>query len=168
MELNSDQSTDAVEETKTVESLNDDTPETESVEKELTDEEKLVKLKEFRKNGSVTLDATYDVFKKVRNTFKNDTPWTGPNQAYLLSILMLNLEASLSTLDSKSTETQKVSVRNDAIEAMSVFIGSISGKNSHSAQNQLSMFLTLQNGIHQLQMIDSQISELEEKLKDSK
>jgi hypothetical protein len=167
MESNSNQQTETVEEGKnTAEETITETPDV--PEKELTDEERLTQLKEFRKNGSVTLDATYDVFKRIRNTFKNDTPWSGPNQAYLLSILMLNLEASLSTLDSKSTETQKVSVRNDAIEAMSVFIGSISGKNSHSAQTQLSMFLTLQNGIQQLQMVDSQISELEKKAKDSK
>jgi hypothetical protein len=167
MELNSNQQTETVEEKEnTAKETITETPDV--PEKELTDDERLTQLKEFRKNGSVTLDATYDVFKRIRNTFKNDTPWSGPNQAYLLSILMLTLEASLASLDSKSTESQKMSVRNDAIEAMSVFIGSMNGKNSHSAQSQLGMFLVLQNGIQQLQMIDSQISELENKLNNSK
>lgn len=127
---------------------------------ELTPEEELAQLKDFRKNGSITVHTKYDTFKKVRNTFKNDVPWKGPNQAYLLSILNLNLEASLSALDAKSSETQAVQLRNDSVEAISVFLGSIEGKNSHSASTNLPMFLVLQNAIHQLQAVDARIHQL--------
>ena len=56
----------------------------------------LDKLVDFRKKGSITVHAKYDTFKKIRNTFKNDVPWKGPNQAYLLSIL--NLTSSFNKL----------------------------------------------------------------------
>jgi len=154
------------EENQTVdENVNETTP-----EKDVTPEEQLSQLTEFRRSGSVTLEMTYDQFKKMRNTFKNDIPWKGPNQAYLLSILMLNLEQSMSTMDPKEVNAQKVSVRNDSIEAMSVFINSIEGKNSHSAQTSLGMFLSIQQAIAQLQSIDAQIKTLEEDIstKDTK
>lgn len=129
--------------------------------KEPTPEEKYKQLNEFRKNGNVTLDITYSAFKYIRNTFKNKIKWIGPNQAYLLCVLNMNMEQALSTMDTKSTEAQKVALRNDSIEAISVFINDISGDNYHSAQNNLSMFLQIQNAISQLQSIDKQISDLE-------
>lgn len=138
--------------------------ETTTPEKEVTPEEQLTQLTEFRRNGSVTLEMTYDQFKKMKNTFKNDIPWKGPNQAYLLSILMLNLEQSFSTMDPKEANAQKVSVRNDSVEAMSVFINAIEGKNSHSAQVSLGMFLNIQQAIAQLQSIDAQIKTLEDSM----
>lgn len=130
-------------------------------------EEKLKHLTEFRRSGSVTLEMTYDQFKKMKNVFKNDISWKGPNQAYLLSILMLNLEQLGSTLDPKEINVQKISVRNDSIEAMSVFINSIEGKNSHSAQVSLAMFLSIQQAIAQLQSIDAQIKSLEDNISSS-
>lgn len=150
------------EETQTVdETVN----ETDVPEKEVTPEEQLTQLIEFRRNGSVMLEMTYGQFKKMRNTFKNDIPWKGPNQAYLLSVLMLTLEQALSTMDPKEENAQKVSVRNDSVEAMSVFINSIEGKSSHSAQLSLGMFLTIQQAISQVQSIDAEIKSLEEQLK---
>jgi hypothetical protein len=47
---------------------------------------------------------------------------------------------------------------------MSVFLNSIEGKSSHSAQLSLGMFLTIQQGISQLQSIDTQIKQLEDQL----
>jgi len=141
---------------------NETAPEVE--EKEVSLEEQLKQLVDFRRNGNVTFEMTYDQFKRLRNVFKNDIPWKGPNQAYLLSVLMLNLEQTLSTLDPKDSEVKKISVRNDSVEAMSVFLNSIEGKSSHSAQLSLGMFLTIQQGISQLQSIDTQIKQLEEQL----
>ena len=144
----------------------ENSPEVESTseEKEVSPEEQLKQLVDFRRNGNVTFEMTYDQFKKLRNTFKNDIPWKGPNQAYLLSVLMLNLEQTLSTLDPKDNEVKKISVRNDSVEAMSVFLNSIEGKSSHSAQLSLGIFLTIQQGISQLQSIDTQIKQLEDQL----
>ena len=133
-------------------------------EKEVSLEEQLKQLLDFRRNGNVTFEMTYDQFKRLRNVFKNDIPWKGPNQAYLLSVLMLNLEQTLSTLDPKDNEVKKIGLRNDSVEAMSVFLNSIEGKSSHSAQLSLGMFLTIQQGIAQLQSIDAQIKQLEEQL----
>ena len=136
-------------------------------EKDVSDEEKLVQLKEFRKNGNVTLDTTYSSFKLIRNTFKNKVSWTGPNQAYLLCVLNMNMEQALAAMDTASTESQTVSLRNDSIEAMSVFINQISGDNYHSAQTNLGMFLQVQQAISQLQSIDKQIKELEAKIENN-
>ena len=66
--------------------------EAEASEVEVSDEDKLVQLKEFRKNGNVTLDVSYSSFKMMRNIFKNKVAWTGPNQAYLLCVLNMNME----------------------------------------------------------------------------
>ncbi len=140
----------------------------EDAPKEVSPEEQLTQLEQFRKNGSVTLEMTYSQFKKMRNTFKNDISWKGPNQAYLLSILMLNLEQALSSMDPKDEKEQKVALRNDSIEAMSVFLNSIEGKNSHSATLSLGMFLNIQQAISQLQSIDSQIKSLKDSLDSTK
>tara|TARA_R110002074_G_scaffold67007_2_gene158021 strand:- start:11653 stop:12204 length:552 start_codon:yes stop_codon:yes gene_type:complete len=138
--------------------------EAEVSEAEVSDEDKLVQLKEFRKNGNVTLDVSYSSFKMIRNTFKNKVAWTGPNQAYLLCVLNMNMEQALSSMDSKSPDSQKVAIRNDSVEAMSVFINDISGDNYHSAQNNLSMFLQIQQAIAQLQTADKQIESLVSKI----
>lgn len=140
----------------------------EDAPKEVSPEEQLTQLEQFRKNGSVTLEMTYSQFKKMRNTFKNDISWKGPNQAYLLSILMLNLEQALSSMDPKDEKEQKVALRNDSIEAMSVFLNSIEGKSSHSATLSLGMFLNIQQAISQLQSIDSQIKSLKDSLDSTK
>ena len=140
----------------------------EAPEKEVSPEEQLEQLKQFRKNGSVTLEMTHSQFKKMRNVFKNDISWKGPNQAYLLSILMLNLEQALSSMDPKEENEQRVALRNDSIEAMSVFVNSIEGKSSHSATLSLGMFLSIQQAISQLQSVDSQINSLENSLKSTK
>jgi hypothetical protein len=162
--LNSDNEELAKEEVSTItddeKQVSSDAP-----EEEITDEEKLKQLLEFRKNGNVSLDITYSSFKTIRNLFKNKISWKGPNQAYLLCVLMMNLEQALAGMDVKSTEPQKVALRNDSIEAISVFMNQIEGNNSMSAQNNLSMFLTIQQAIGQLQSIDNQITSLEEKLK---
>ena len=151
----------------TVEAKSEDQP---KEEKKLTPEETLEKLKDFRKNGSISLDISYSDFKKIRNTFKNDIPWEGPNQAYLLTILMLGLEAGLSTMDPKSSETQKVPLKNDSIESIAFFLNKVTGKNSHSAQNSLGMFFALQQAITQLKQIDKEIEDLspKEKTNDTK
>ena len=151
-------------ETNVIQEENSPEVEPTSEEKEVSPEEQLKQLTDFRRNGSVTFEMTYDQFKKLRNTFKNDIPWKGPNQAYLLSILMLNLEQTLASLDSKDVAVQKIGIRNDSVEAMSVFLNSIEGKNSHSAQASLGMFLSIQQGIAQLQSVDAQIKQLEEQL----
>ena len=44
----------------------------EAPEKEVSPEEQLEQLKQFRKNGSVTLEMTHSQFKKMRSVFKND------------------------------------------------------------------------------------------------
>jgi len=134
-------------------------------EKELTPEETLEKLKDFRKNGSISLEVNYSDFKKIRNTFKNDIPWEGPNQAYLLTILMLGLEAGLSMMDPKSDKSQKVPLKNDSIESIAFFLNKVTGKNSHSAQNSLGMFFALQQAITQLKQIDQEIASLSPKEK---
>ena len=41
-------------------------------EKEVTPEEQLTQLEEFRSKGSISIDMTYEQFRKMRNTFKND------------------------------------------------------------------------------------------------
>mgnify|MGYP001357250224 CR=1 FL=1 len=155
-----------VEATKPVEKTEDQPKE----EKKLTPEETLEKLRDFRKNGSISLDISYSDFKKIRNTFKNDIPWEGPNQAYLLTILMLGLEAALSTMDPKNKETQKVPLKNDSIESIAFFLNKINGKNSHSAQNSLGMFFALQQAIAQLKQVDKEIADLspKEKTNDTK
>lgn len=133
-------------------------------EKEVTPEEQLTQLEEFRSKGSISIDMTYEQFRKMRNTFKNDIEWQGPNQAMLLSILMLNLEQALSSMDPKNSEPQKVAIRNESVESISFFVNSIKGKNSHSAQNSLGMFLSIQQAVAQLQSIDKQIKTLEDKI----
>lgn len=138
--------------------------EAEVLEAEVSDEDKLVQLKEFRKNGNVTLDVSYSSFKMIRNIFKNKVAWTGPNQAYLLCVLNMNMEQALSSMDSKSVDSQRVAIRNDSVEAMSVFINNISGDNYHAAQNNLSMFLQIQQAIAQLQTIDKQIESIVSKI----
>jgi len=157
-----------VEETLNSETNNNDNIVEEAPEKEVSPEEQLEQLKQFRKNGSVTLEMTHSQFKKMRNVFKNDISWKGPNQAYLLSILMLNLEQALSSMDPKEENEQRVALRNDSIEAMSVFVNSIEGKSSHSATLSLGMFLSIQQAISQLQSVDSQIKSLEDSLKSNK
>ena len=72
----------------------------EAPEKEVSPEEQLEQLKQFRKNGSVTIEMTHSQFKKMRSVFKNDISWKGPNQAYLLSSIKLSLEETV--LDSKN------------------------------------------------------------------
>lgn len=129
-------------------------------EKELTPQEQLDQLKNFRTNGSITLDITYKDFKYIRNVFRSKTPWEGPNEAYLLCVLNLNLEQALSKMNEKTTESQKVDVLNGSIEAMSIFINKIGGSNAASAQNNLSMLMTLNQAISQLQTIDKQIKKL--------
>ncbi len=162
-----------VETTETEKSVDtSETKEEEVTEKEVTLEEKLKQLKEFRSKGSISMDMTYDQFKKMKNTFKNDIEWQGPNQAMLLSILMLNLEQAFSSMDPKNSEAQKVAIRNESVESISFFVNSINGKNSHSAQNALGMFLSIQQAVSQLQSIDKQIeilqAELDAKSKKSK
>jgi hypothetical protein len=149
-----------VETTKTEESV--ETPKAEELvpEKEVTPEEQLKQLEEFRSKGNISMDMTYEQFKKMRNTFKNDIEWQGPNQAMLLSILMLNLEQGLASMDPKNSEPQKVSIRNESVESISFFVNLIKGKNSHSAQNSLGMFLSIQQAVAQLQSIDKQIEVL--------
>lgn len=133
-------------------------------EKELTPQEQLDQLKNFRTNGSITLDITYKDFKYIRNTFRSKTPWEGPNEAYLLCVLNLNLEQALSKMDEKGTDVQKVDVLNGSIEAMSVFVNKISGSNLASAQNNLSMLMTLNQAISQLQTIDKQMKKLNDEV----
>ena len=134
------------------------------VEKELSNEEKLDQLREFRKSGSVTLDMSFKAFKQLRNNFKNKTEWEGPNEAYLLCILCLDIEQAMSKMDQKIEEVQKVALTNSSIETMGLFINKLKGSNVQSAQNNLSMIMVLNQAIAQIQSIDKQIKELESTL----
>ena len=129
-------------------------------EKDLTPQEQLDQLKGFRTNGSIAIDITHKEFKYIRNVFRSKTPWEGPNEAYLLCVLNMNLEQALSVMDEKSIESQKVNLLNSSIEAMGLFVNKISGSNLSSAQNNLSMLMTLNQAISQLQTIDKQIKKL--------
>lgn len=149
----------------TTETTNEETVnETEALEEEVSPEERLEQLKHFRKNGHVAIKITPADFKFIRNSFRDKVEWQGPNEAYLLNILNMGLNAASAQFAEKNKEEQDIQISNSSIEIMNRLQHRIGGKNSHSALTHMGLFGLVNNCASQLGAIDNEINKLKVEL----
>ena len=137
---------------------------TNEVEAEVSPEERLEQLKHFRKNGHVAIKITPADFKFIRNSFRDKVEWKGPNEAYLLNILNMGLNAASAQFAEKNKEEQDIQISNSSIEIMNRLQHRIGGKNSHSALTHMGLFGLVNNCASQLGAIDEEINKLKAEL----
>ena len=131
---------------------------------EVSPEERLEQLKNFRQTGSVSVEMTPKDFKFVYNTFRNKVEWRGPNEAYMLNILLMGLTSAKQQIDTKKDEAQRIQLSNSTIEIMSQFQHRVGGKDSKSAMNHMGLFGMINNCMAQIKQVEEEIAKLEDEL----
>lgn len=142
----------------------DSTQDADVPEEEVSPEDRLEQLKHFRKNGSISISITPSDFKFVRNSFRDKIEWKGPNEAYLLNILNMGLNAAMSQFEDKNPKEQNIQISNSSIEIMNRLQHRIIGKNSHTALTYMGLFGLVNNCAGQLGAIDDEVNKLKAEL----
>lgn len=131
----------------------------ESVEEDLSPAEKLAKLQTERM-GNFKVTLSYDDASYLRNLL-DKVEFKGPQQAYLLIISKLEMTQICETLKTLPKESRhNVEISAAAIESMSFFINSKTGKGIDSAQRLFSASMQLRPAISHINRIEDEIESL--------
>jgi hypothetical protein len=123
----------------------------------LTPDEQLSQLISER-TGDFTFEITHNDLKYIKNTLSQRVEWTGANEAYLIIISLLSINASLNKMDKKNEERVKISLPAATIESINFFFNKISGKGIDSAQRVFSVSMTLRPVLEKLKNLDNLIN----------
>lgn len=141
-----------------------ETPVAESTEptKPLTEEEQLEVLKATRL-GKFKVALSVDELKYINNYFKSDVPFTGANEAYLVTTTTFALAQAIPTGKVNKEENITTELPATTIEAISYFLNKKEGKGEQSARRLFGIVFKLQPTINQIQQISAQIQALTNK-----
>ena len=123
----------------------------------LTPDEQLSQLISER-TGDFTFEITHNDLKYIKNTLSQRVEWTGANEAYLIIISLLSINASINKMDKKNEERVKISLPAATIESINFFFNKISGKGIDSAQRVFSVSMTLRPVLEKLKNLDNLIN----------
>lgn len=121
-----------------------------------------------RRMGHFDVKINYADLKYIKNSINSKVEWKGPNEAYLVIMAMLTLDAALEEMDPKKSESIQVKLPASTIETINFFFNRLTGKGIESAQKMFSISMQLRQPIETLKKLDQEIEALQTELKTEK
>lgn len=121
-----------------------------------------------RRMGQFDLTINYADLKYIKNAINSKVEWKGPNEAYLVIMSLLTLDAALESMDPKKSEKTQIKLPASTIETINFFFNRITGKGIESAQKIFSISMQLRQSVEALKKLDQEIELLQSELKTEK
>jgi hypothetical protein len=121
-----------------------------------------------RRMGQFDVKISYADLKYIKNSINSKVEWKGPNEAYLIVMALLTIDAALESMDPKKAESVQIKLPASTIESINYFLTKISGKGIESAQRVFAASMVLRQPVETLKKIDQEIESLQSELKTEK
>lgn len=121
-----------------------------------------------RRMGQFDVRINYTDLKYIKNSINSKVEWKGPNEAYLIVMALLTIDAALESMDPKKAEAVQIKLPASTIESINYFLTKISGKGIESAQKIFSISMILRQPVETLKKLDQEIELLQSEIKTEK
>jgi hypothetical protein len=121
-----------------------------------------------RRMGQFDVKINYADLKYIKNSINSKVEWKGPNEAYLVVMALLTLDAALESMDPKKAEAEQIKLPASTIETINFFFTRITGKGIESAQKLFSITMQLRQPVETIKKLDQEIEVLQSELKTEK
>jgi hypothetical protein len=133
-------------------------------EVKLTPQEQLEELIKTR-TGEFEIQISYKDLKYIKNTLTQKLEWTGSNEAYLLIITQLAIDACLEDMDPRNELARvKTQLPSSAIETINYFFSKVTGKGIDSAQKLFAAAMQIRPALEAMKKLDEAIQSLREEI----
>lgn len=110
--------------------------------------------------GTFSLKINEANLRYIKNQLQGKVQWTGPEEAYLLSMAVITIDSALQGMDPKVKEPVEVQLPSATIETVIHFLRKVSGTGLESASRLFSTWMILRPVIEDIHATDEEINRL--------
>jgi len=116
--------------------------------------------------GEFDVQISYKDLKYIKNTLNQRVEWTGSNEAYLLILTLLAIDASLEEMDPKQDSARVLTkLPSSAIETINYFFSKVGGKGIDAAQKLFAAAMQIRPAMEAMKKLDEAITALDNQIK---
>jgi hypothetical protein len=115
-------------------------------------------------SGSFPVKINHANLKYVRNKLHDKTEWTGPDEAYMMAMTLINLDQALAGLDAKSHNPIEVHLPSAVIRSVDYFLRKVTGTGMEAAQRIFAVAMMFRPATERISNLNRQIEQLKKEI----